>query len=101
MARPQIQMVRVHGLRLAWCVPLVGQLHLKLAMLVEPAREWRIITSDEHSTVWDGRDTLFEFHWQAFGEPPETCFHAAYDEELHPGELMEVSFAGHYSERDT
>src|SRR5262245_12737081 len=31
---------------------------LRLAMLVEPNREWRIITSGDHSTVWDGRDTL-------------------------------------------
>ena len=44
---------------------------LRLAMLVEPDREWRIITSEDHSTVWDGRDTLFEFNFQAFGELPE------------------------------
>jgi hypothetical protein len=27
---------------------------LTLAQLVEPQRPWRIITSREHSTVWDG-----------------------------------------------
>jgi len=30
-----------------------------LAKLVEPNRTWRIITSDEHSTVWDNDSTLF------------------------------------------
>src|SRR5262249_25331764 len=47
---------------------------LRLAMLVEPNREWRIITSVRKSTVWDGRDTLFEFNWQAIGVPAEECF---------------------------
>jgi hypothetical protein len=66
---------------------------LRLAVLVEPNREWRIITSDEHSTVWDGRDTLFEFNWQAFGIPAEECFRSTYDEELRPGEYMETDLA--------
>jgi hypothetical protein len=35
---------------------------LKLAMLVAPDRPWRIITSDEHSTCWDGKDLLFDFN---------------------------------------
>jgi len=29
--------------------------NLKLATLVEPQQHWRIVTSPEHSTVWDGR----------------------------------------------
>ena len=61
---------------------------LRLAMLVEPDREWRIVTSEEHSTVWDGRDTLFEFNFQAFGESPRSCFFAAHDDELSPGECL-------------
>ena len=28
--------------------------NLKLAMLVEPKKQWRILTSDHHLTVWDG-----------------------------------------------
>ena len=69
---------------------------LRLAMLAEPDREWRIITSEYHSSVWDGRNTLFEFNWQAFGEPPEDCFHAAYREgaaprEVHGGGLCALS----------
>jgi hypothetical protein len=62
---------------------------LRLAMLAEPDRQWRIITSNGHSTVWDGRDTLFEFNWQALGELPADCFHAAYEEELPPGKLLQ------------
>src|SRR5215472_12181479 len=37
--------------------------NLRLAMLVQPAKPWRIITSDDHSTVWDGSDTLFDFNF--------------------------------------
>ena len=41
--------------------------NLCLAMLVQPKKLWRIITSEDHSTVWDGNDTLFDFNFQAFG----------------------------------
>jgi hypothetical protein len=44
--------------------------------------------AEEHSTVWDGRDTLFEFNFQAFGESPKDCFFAASDDELSPGEYL-------------
>src|SRR5438270_729454 len=33
--------------------------NLRLATLAEPDRRWRIITSPDHSTVWDGNWTLF------------------------------------------
>ena len=66
---------------------------LRLAVLVEPNREWCIITSDQHSTVWDGHETLFEFNWQAFGVPADVCFRSAHDEVLRPGEIMEIGFA--------
>ena len=65
---------------------------LRLAMLVEPNREWRIITSSKNSTVWDGCDTLFEFNWQAFGVPADMCFRSAHDEVLRPGEFMDAGF---------
>jgi hypothetical protein len=47
---------------------------LRLACLAEPAKDWRIVTSDSHSTVWDGEQTLFEFNYQAFGVPPGVCW---------------------------
>jgi len=50
---------------------------LRLAILVEPERPWRIITSDAHSTVWDGKTTLFDFNYQALGITPKDCYKAA------------------------
>ena len=47
---------------------------LRLAYLAEPTKDWRIVTSDRHSTVWDGDQTLFEFNFQAFGVPPGECW---------------------------
>ena len=40
---------------------------LSLALRAEPNRIWRIVTSDEYCTVWDGRKTLFDFNFQALG----------------------------------
>jgi hypothetical protein len=70
---------------------------LRLAQLVEPDREWRIITSQKHSTVWDGAYLLFDFNFQALGVSPKDCFDAANEEHLNPGEYMEVDWAEHYS----
>lgn len=51
--------------------------NLRLAQLVEPGREWRILTSDKHSTVWDGDRTLFDLNFLALGVPPDECFRLA------------------------
>jgi hypothetical protein len=48
--------------------------NLRLAQLVEPNRPWRIVTSEKHSTVWDGEQTLFEFNFLALGIAPDECF---------------------------
>jgi hypothetical protein len=61
---------------------------LRLAMLVEPNKPWRIITSEKHSTVWDGGDTLFDFNFQAFGIDPNKCFEDAFEKELKPGKYL-------------
>jgi hypothetical protein len=71
--------------------------NLRLAMLVKPKRHWRIIASEDHSTVWDGNDTLFDFNFLAFGIDPNECFDLAFEEELEPGEYLPVDFAEHYS----
>ena len=43
----------------------------RLAERVEPQHEWRMITSDEHSTgCWTGKDLLFDFNFQAMGILP-------------------------------
>jgi len=74
---------------------------LRLAMQAEPSRSWRIITSDKHSTVWDGKQTLFEFNFQAFGITPQECYDLAYQRELPPGKLLRVYKAQHYSVRES
>ena len=71
---------------------------LRLAMLVEPDQKWRIITSQKHSTVWNGDDTLFDFNFRAFGIEPNECFQLANVKELRPGKYMRVYFAAHYTE---
>jgi len=48
--------------------------NLRLAQLVAPNRPWRILTSDAHSTVWDGKQTLFEFNFLALGISADDCF---------------------------
>jgi len=63
---------------------------LGLAQLVEPKRQWRIITSDRHSTVWDGKQTLFEFNFLAFGISPDECFKLANKKVLRPGQRLKT-----------
>jgi hypothetical protein len=71
---------------------------LRLANLAVPTRPWRIITSDRHSTVWDGRRTLFDFNYQAFGIDAQTCFEAANGRHLPVGKHLKVYYAQHYTE---
>jgi hypothetical protein len=82
--------------KLATCHWLVNS-NLRLAMLAQPKKTWRIITSEDHSTVWDGEDTLFDFNFQAFGIEPDECFDLAFDKGLKPGKYLRVYFAEHYT----
>ncbi len=66
---------------------------LRLAQLVEPKRPWRIITSQKHSTVWDGGHVLFDFNFRALGVPASECFKLANKRELKVGKSMVVHFA--------
>jgi hypothetical protein len=52
--------------------------NLMSAMLSEPEKNWRIVTSNAHSTVWDGGQTLFDLNGLALckGGAPE-CFRLA------------------------
>ena len=67
---------------------------LRLAQLVEPEKPWRILTSREHSTVWDGDKLLFEFNFQAFEISPAECFRnarcARWGRELKVGKNMRI-----------
>ncbi len=72
---------------------------LRLATLAVPARSWRVVTSQEHSTVWDGRATLFDLQYSAFGVPPEKCWEVASGGAvLAPGEYLNVEPALHWRE---
>jgi hypothetical protein len=72
--------------------------NLRLAQLVAPDRPWRIVTSDKHSTVWDGEETLFDFNFLALGVPPDECFRLADRKRLAPGKELRVHLARHWSE---
>ena len=67
--------------------------NLKLAELSEPKRAWRILTTDAHSTVWDGFLTLFDMKYSALMVPPEEAFALACGHELKPGQQLTVDFA--------
>ncbi len=66
--------------------------NLRLAQQVEPDRKWRIITSKRHSTVWDGKKTLFDLNFIALEVRPKEAFELAYCKELKPGKLMTVAY---------
>ena len=68
----------------------------RLAQLVEPNRQWRILTSDLHSTVWDGDSTLFDFNFLALGVSPEECFRLARGKMMKSGKYIKVYYAQPY-----
>jgi hypothetical protein len=74
--------------------------NLRLATLVLPDRQWRIVTSQRHSTVWDGDDTLFDFNGQALFKNADEAFEEAFEhvsvQQLKPGRYMTTHFAEHY-----
>lgn len=74
--------------------------NLKLAMLAEPKKEWQILVSDKHSTVWDGNDTLFDFNFSALGIDPQEAFDLAYEDGdlIEIGKTVEIYFAEHYKD---
>ena len=49
----------------------------RLAELAEPRRKWRIVSSLEHSTVYDGQETLFDFNFSALGVDPDEAWRLA------------------------
>jgi hypothetical protein len=66
-----------------WTYVALGACHcivnfsLCLALLAEPKRTWRIVTSEWHSTVWDGTKALFDFNYQALGISASECWRRA------------------------
>lgn len=66
--------------------------NLALAKLVEPDRSWRIMTSELHSTVWDGDKMLFDFNALALGTKPKHAFIMADGRHLKVGKFLKVWF---------
>ena len=82
------------------CHALVN-FNLRLASLAEPGSPWRILTSDEHSTVWDGGLILFDLNFSAMGIEPSEAFALATAEggrRLRPGKYRRVYMYPHWSE---
>lgn len=48
----------------------LANFNLRLAMLSEPTRPWRIITNTYHTTVWDGEYTMFDPNFLALEIDP-------------------------------
>lgn len=71
--------------------------NLELAKLVEPKKQWRIVSSQAHSTVWDGEETLFDMNFSALGVDPNEAFSLANEEHLPIGKRLIVYYADHYS----
>jgi hypothetical protein len=82
------------ALRQTLRLPLVS--NLRLATLVLPDRQWRIVTSQRHSTVWYGDDTLFDFNGQALFKNTDEAFEHVSVQQLKPGRYMTTCFAEHY-----
>lgn len=51
--------------------------NLRLISLAEPNKQWRIIKGMKHSTVWDGKDTIFDLNYSAFGISADETFKLA------------------------
>jgi len=71
--------------------------NLELAQASVRGREWRIVSSRNHSTVWDGDVTLFDPNFQALKVAPAECYAMARGRVLKPGQHLTVNFAAHYS----
>lgn len=71
--------------------------NLELANLVEPKKQWRILTTQKHSTVWDGEETLFDMNFSALGIPAKQAYNMAKRKELPIGKRLMVYYADHYS----
>lgn len=67
--------------------------NLMLAMKVEPKRKWRILTSQKHSTVWDGENTLFDFNFLALQVDPDEAFEMANRKQLKEGVKKRIFLA--------
>ena len=69
--------------------------NLRLAQLILPDRDWRIVVSPFHATVWDGRDLLWDMTGLALYGQADLAFEFAFGmgKQLPVGEYFHVKFA--------
>ena len=72
-----------------WMAPI----NLEVIVKALPDREWRLVYSDFHSTVFDGKRTVYDLNYKAWGVPitelrdginndPSLCIDQPYDPNL-------------------
>lgn len=71
----------------------------QLATLAEPTRAWRIVSSQDHSTVWDGNEMLFDLNFTALQVPAEEAWQLATTQGkvLPVGKELVLFYALHYT----
>jgi len=60
--------------------------YLRLAILTEPSRKWRIVSSQKHSTVWDGDVTIFDPNYLALRVTAQETYRRA----RHRGVVLDI-----------
>ncbi|MGI9379820.1 MAG: hypothetical protein ACR2OW_09210 [Methyloligellaceae bacterium] len=60
-----------------WIAPL----NLYVARTYEPHVPWRLITSSEHTTVWDVKDRLWDTNYLALEVPVEEAIMATFEQD--------------------
>jgi hypothetical protein len=66
--------------------------NLLLAQRVAPNRNWRILHSDAHSTVWDGVSTFFDLNFKALRIAPSQTWKlaSAGGKTMEPGKMIDT-----------
>ena len=54
------------------------ELHLWVITQVKPEHDWRIIQSDLHATIWNGKDLIYDPRFEAMKISINECFNMAY-----------------------
>nr|QBK92987.1 MAG: hypothetical protein LCPAC403_01210 [Pithovirus LCPAC403] len=58
------------------------ELYYWIIIQVLPEHDWQIIHSNSHSTVWNGKDLIYDPAFQALHITAGECFNMAYEDDL-------------------
>ncbi len=74
------------------------RLSMHVATTVWPKKPWRIVTSQLHSTLWDGDQNLYDPNFLALQVPADEAWELATNQpdsiELEPGETFDYDYTG-------